>query len=201
MQARFSHDRLIDGQPASTGHASAGKVLGRYITGCIQIGVELKPTLPALEPATGTTVVASDMPAAATCLRGMPGVNPGHRTTPFLGFVLNKTSKLAEAPAVHPTGSLGHTLNLCSLANIRQILYHNDRARGNRLDNLLAQYMIAVPMEASLPASQFTQMALRRWRPRLLQGTSQPKVALFGISPAVSPQKPVLAGSGGTGKP
>src|SRR5438093_353999 len=83
QRQRIGHDWLVDTQPADSRFTTTGMVLGRDVASGIQVSIELIPTLPTNEDALGTTVGASNMPAAATHLRGMPGVNPSHRTAPF----------------------------------------------------------------------------------------------------------------------
>ena len=61
-------------------------ILCRNITGRIEVGMQVKPTFSTHKPTTGTAVVASSMPTAATGLRGMSRVDRNHRTTQFLGF-------------------------------------------------------------------------------------------------------------------
>src|SRR5262245_58115054 len=79
---RIGHDRLV-AQPVSREPAHTDTVLGRNIACAIQVGIHMIATLPTLEHALGTTVVAGPMPTAATALRGMSRVYHDHRTTPF----------------------------------------------------------------------------------------------------------------------
>jgi hypothetical protein len=44
-----SHSRHVDRVPAKTSHASFGKVLPRYISGRVQVGIQLVPTAAAAE--------------------------------------------------------------------------------------------------------------------------------------------------------
>ena len=89
------HDRLV-AQPTGRGPAPTGTVLGRDVPSSIQIGIEIKSTLPTLELALRTAVGAGGMPAAATSLRGMSRVYRNHRTTLFFGLVLYFALRLAN---------------------------------------------------------------------------------------------------------
>jgi hypothetical protein len=125
-------------------------VLSRNVTSSIQVGIEVIPTLPTNEYALGTAVGASNMPAAATRLRGMPGVDPSYRTTPFLGLVRNKALELGERPGVHPTLGFGTPFGLHPLANVLEVFQDNRSARLDRLNDLLGEHMIAVAAKAPL---------------------------------------------------
>src|SRR5262245_23483045 len=99
-------------------------VLGRNITSRIQVSIQMIPTLPTLEHALGTAVVAGRVPSAATHLRGMPGVNPSHRTTPFLGLVPDKALELSKRPGVHSTLGCRAPSGLHPFANVFEVFQH-----------------------------------------------------------------------------
>src|SRR5439155_23916715 len=99
-QVGGGHDRLV-AQPTSRGYAPTGTVLGRDVASGIQIGIETHATLPTPKIALRTAVVAGGMPTAATALRGMSRVNRNHRTTSFLGLVLNLGLETQKRPAMH----------------------------------------------------------------------------------------------------
>src|SRR6266542_2106795 len=144
------HDWLVDSQPADSRSTTIGMVLGRDVTSSVQVSIEMISTLPTDEYALRTAVGASNMPAAATHLRGMPGVNPSHRTTPFLGLIPDKTLELGERPAVHPALGFCAPFRLHPFANIFEVFQNNRRAGLGRLNDLLRKHMIAVTAEAPL---------------------------------------------------
>ena len=176
-------------------------VLGRDITRRVEVRMQLKATHPTHKPATGTAVVAGDMPTAATGLRGMPGVNPSHRTTPFLGFVRNKRLQLRKRPAMHPATGFGALADLRALADVRQVLQHQRCAGRRRLDNLLAQDMIAITAKAGLLPTRLPQMppgAFAALALKLALEVEQPPLNRF---PCGLAQKAVGARDGGLGDP
>src|SRR5947208_1050405 len=100
-------------------------VLGRDVTSSVQVSIEIIPTLPTDEHALGTAVGASNMPAAATRLRGMPGIDPSHPTAPFLGLVPDKALELGKRPGVHPALGLRAPFGLHPLANVLEVFQHD----------------------------------------------------------------------------
>src|SRR5262245_59743641 len=104
-------------------------VLRRDIASCIQVGIEMKSTLPTHEYALRTAVGTSMMPTAATLLRGMSRIDRNHRTTPFLGLVRNKAPELSERPGVHTALGRRAPLGLHPLANVLEVFQNNRRAR------------------------------------------------------------------------
>jgi len=64
------NDRLV-AQPTGRGHAPTGTVLGRNVARRIQVGIEMKSTLPTLEYTSRTAVVAGGMPTPAARLGGV----------------------------------------------------------------------------------------------------------------------------------
>jgi hypothetical protein len=100
-QVGRGHDRLV-AQPTGSGSAPTGTVLGRDVTSSIQVGIEMQSTLPTCELALRTAVVAGTMPTPAACLGGMSRIDRDHRTTPFLGLVLDFRFETGEWPAMHP---------------------------------------------------------------------------------------------------
>jgi hypothetical protein len=119
------HDRLV-AQPTGRGSAPTSTVLGRNVTSRIQVGIEMKSTLPTDEYALRTAVGAGRMPTAATSLRGMSRIDRDHRTTPFLGLVLDFAFETGERPAMHAAFGLplfARTLALlCPLLACRCLL-------------------------------------------------------------------------------
>ena len=187
------HDRLVDRQPASPGHAEADTVLGCDISGAIEVGMKLEATGPTTEPATGAAAVAGDLPAAATCLRGMPGVNPGHHTAPFLSLVLDEGTQLGEGPGVQTAG-LCPMPHLYSGPDVLEVLQHHHPTFRDGLDDLFREHVVAVATEAALLAAEFTQVALGGLGAPLLQGAAQLEPLGFDVAPAALTQEAVVAG-------
>src|SRR6266511_4484359 len=131
------HARLV-AQPTGRGSAPTGTVLGRDIASGVQVSIEMIPTLPTLEYALRTAVVASRMPTAATQLRGMSRVNRNHRTTPFLGLVRDFRLETGERPAMHPALRFAAPFRFHTLANVFQVLQHDRAARRGSLHDLFA---------------------------------------------------------------
>src|SRR5688500_2309515 len=99
-------------------------VLGRDITGGIEVSMQIIATHSTHNPATRTAVVAGTMPTAATALRGMSRVYRNHRTSPFLGFVLDTRFQLRERPGVHTPAGLCLAPHLRALPNVGQVFQH-----------------------------------------------------------------------------
>src|SRR5439155_23981650 len=131
---------------------------GRDIASGIQVSIEMKDALPTNEYALRTAVGASNMPAAATRLRGMPGVNPSHRTTPFLGLVRDKALELSKRPGVHPAPGLGTPLGLHPLTNVFEVFQYDRAARLDGLNDLFGEHMITVAAEAPLSVAYTFQV-------------------------------------------
>src|SRR5262249_44325268 len=155
-------------QPADSRSTTIGMVLSRDIARRIQVGIEMIPTLPTNEYALGTAVGASNMPAAATRLRGMPGIDPSHRTTPFLGLVRDKAPELGERPGVHPALGFAAPFGFHPLANVLEVFQNDRRAGRDRLNDLLGEHMIAVTAEAPLPTPYALEMPFGATCPFLL---------------------------------
>src|SRR5436305_10117913 len=98
------------------------------------------------------------MPTPAARLGGMSRIDRHHRTTPFLGFVPDKTFELSERPGVNAPLCFGLTTHLRALANIFQVFHHDRPTRFDQLDNLSGENVIAITTETSLPVTRPTQM-------------------------------------------
>jgi hypothetical protein len=105
----------------------------------------------------------------------MSRVNRNHRTTPFFGFVLNKTSELGKRPPVNTTAHCGLSSDLGALPNIGQTLDHDGTAGFNRADNLFTQDMITITPEAGLTRTNSFQVTLGAFCALLLQRSFQVK--------------------------
>ncbi len=103
-------DWLHDIQPTDSRFTTTGMVRSRDIASAIQVGIEMKSTFPTFELALRTAVVAGGMPTPAARLGGMSRVNRNHRTTPFLGFVLDFRFEARKRPRVHPALGLAAPL-------------------------------------------------------------------------------------------
>jgi hypothetical protein len=159
-------------------------VLGRDVASGVQVSIEMKSTLPTNEYALGTAVGASSMPAAATHLRGMSGINPNHRTTPFLGLVPDKALELSKRPGMHPALGFRAPLGLHPLADVFEVFQHDRAAWFNRLNDLLREHMITVAAEAPLPPPYTLEMPFCAARAFLLQPTLQVEQSpLSGLPP------------------
>jgi hypothetical protein len=180
------HDWLVDRQPTSITFSNAGMVLGRDITGRIEVGMQFKATSTTHKPTPGTAVGAGGMPTAATRLRGMSRIDRNHRTTLFLGFVRDKGFQLRERPRVHTAAGFGFPPHFRALPNIGQVLQDDRCAWRCRLHNLFTQHVIAVPTKARLFSAHPFQMPLGRLRALLLQGPIQMKQLAAGSFPSFS---------------
>jgi HD-GYP domain-containing protein (c-di-GMP phosphodiesterase class II) len=58
------------------------------------------------------------------------GIDPSHRTTPFLGFVRHERRDLRERPAMDAAAGFGLLADLRPLADVLQVLKHNRCARS-----------------------------------------------------------------------
>ena len=143
-------------------------------------------------PAVGT----GRMPATATPLRGMPGIDPSHRTTLGFRLVRDEGFHLREGPAVQPALLLGLPLRLDAAANVGEVFEDDRAARRRGLDNLLAQDVIAIPTKAGLPVAHAAQVPLGALCSGLLQGTAQLEVPAFGATPTFPSQKGIGARDG-----
>jgi hypothetical protein len=144
-------------------------VLGRDIASGVQVGIEMISTVPTNEHTLGTAVGAGAIPTAATHLRGMPGIDPSHPTTPFLGLVRDKALELSKRPGVHPTPGFGLSSHLHPLTNVFEVFQHDRRAWRGGLNDLFGKHMIAVAPEAPLSVAKEFQVPFGRLCALLLQ--------------------------------
>jgi len=196
MNTQLAYDRLIDRQPAKDGHAILGKVLSRNVTRPVQVGVQLKAALSTVEPSAGAAIVTGDVPAAATSLRGMPGINPGHRTAPLFSFVLDKGLQLSKRPRVQ-SAALSAVALLSSATDIGQVLQDKRSAFGDASGNFLGEDVVAVATEASLSPSESAQVTIGGLSTLLLEAAPELKQARLNASPAVLSQELIVGGDGG----
>lgn len=138
-------------------------VLGRNISGRIEVCMQLEATRPTHKATARTAVVAGLMPTAATGLRGMSRINCDHRTAPFFGFVRDKRADLRVRPTMHAARCLGFAPDRGATTDIGEVLKDNRCARLTRLDNLLTQDVIAILPKPCLLASQVSQVPFGRW--------------------------------------
>jgi hypothetical protein len=66
----------------------------------------------------------------------MPGINPSHRTTPFLGLVPDKALELSKRPGVHPAPGFGTPSRLHPLPNVVEVFQYDRRAWSGGLNDL-----------------------------------------------------------------
>ena len=150
--------------------------------------MQFKPTRTTLKTTSGTAVVAGDMPTATTGLRGLSRVYRNHRTTPFLGFVLNKGFELGKRPRVDTATGFGFALDLRALPNIGQVFQHNRRTTLGSRHDLLTQDVIVISPKARLLAPHSFQVALGRLRALLLQRASSETADLQPLSRPAGPK-------------
>ena len=96
------------------------------VPGCVAVGVIAMPTDHTQKLGLGFPVAFVDMPASPALAAGITGINDYNRNSGALGFVLYKTSKLAEAPVMQSVALLFSGLNLRS--DMRQIFERNTEA-------------------------------------------------------------------------
>ena len=159
--------------------------------------MQLEATGTTHKTALGTTVVTGLMPAAATGLRGMPRVHPGHRQAAFLRFVREKRGELRKRPAMQAPFGLCLPFGTDALAYIRQVFEDQCATRGGSLDKLLRQDMITVTPKASLGMPEVAQVPLGAFGAALLQHALETEVAAFSGLPGFLAQK--LVGRGHCG--
>lgn len=157
-------------------------------------------TGPTHKQVAGAAVVAGLIPAAATGLRGMPGVNPSHRTAALLSLVRDKALQLGERPAVDAAAGRGLAPDLRARTNVPQVLQHNCCAGQRGLHDLLRENVVTIAPEAGLFAPQPPQVSLGRLRAPLLQGPLQLEVPAFACFPGPLAQKAVVRRDGGAGQ-
>ena len=195
---RIGHDWLVDTQPANSSFTTIGMLLGRDSARRMHVGIEMIATRPTFEYALRTAVGASNMPAAATSLRGMPGINPSHRTTPFFGFVPDKALTLGKRPGVHAAPGFGMPSGFHALANARKVFQDDGSARLDGLNDLLGEHMIAVTAEVLLSVAHTLEMPFCAARPFLLQRAREIKQPTFDRLPPLLAQKAIVGCDGGT---
>jgi hypothetical protein len=183
----------LTGRLASLSSTEAGTVLRGNISGGVQIRMQLKATHTAFEERPSPTIVAGYMPTATTGLRGMPGVNPGHRTTARFRFVPDKGVQLCEGPAMQAALVLSLPFSFDAPSNVRQVFKDDRTTWVYSVDDLLTQDMITVAPKPGLPAPYLLQVAFCALRPGVLQGPTQFEGTTFHRSPALLPEKLVRA--------
>ncbi len=186
---RIRDDWLHDRQPAGRGYTSTGMVLGRDVTGGVEVGIEMKTAFPTPKRASGTAVVAGDMPAAATGLRSVPWVNHGYRTTSFLGLVRNKALELSERPGVHLALRLCSPSDLHPLTDVFEIFQHDRAAWLGSTNDLFGEHMITVSTKAPLLMAYTSQMASGAFGSLLLQRSLEMKQPCLDRLPAPFAEK------------
>ncbi len=93
----------------------------------------------------------------------MAWVNGNHTLSTLLGLVGDEAFQLSKAPTVQPSLQLALAL-LDATTNVRQVLQHIRGASRAALDDVLAQYVVTVPVEAQVLATQLFQVAFGRLR-------------------------------------
>ncbi len=81
-----------------------------------------------------------------------------------LSLVGDKTSKLGIAPSVMPTTLASPSL-LGACADLGQVFDHDHAARPGTRNNLLGEYVVAIPAKPSLPAAHVLEMSRPISRP------------------------------------
>lgn len=158
----ISHDRQVDRLPAQISSTDLSTVLGRDIPSRVQVGVDFKPTFMTLELGTRAAVVLGCVSTARASLRGISRVYRDHRTTPLLGLVLDKLTKLGEGPGMQPSLGRSFFLGLDSLSYVGEVFENNCPTSGGRLNDLFGQDVVAITTKSSLGPAQFLQMPFGR---------------------------------------
>src|SRR5258706_2138749 len=156
----------------------------------------MKSTLPTDEYALRTAVGAGRMPTAATCLRGMSRIDRDHRTTPFLGLVLDFGFETQKRPAMHAAFGLplfGGTLALPGpLADVVKVFQHDRITRAGAGHDLLTQDVISILPKPRPSAFELSQMPFGRLGAFLLQRADLPKISSFDRFPAPLSQEVIV---------
>ena len=128
----------------------------------------------------------------------MSRVNRNHRTTPFLGFVLDKGFELRERPAMHAAAGFG-ALRLIFVRFRMSVRFSSTIVAPGSTDghDLLTQDMIAVAAEARLLVAHPFQMPFGRLRALLLQRPLEMKQPAFDRLPRPLAQEAIVARDGG----
>lgn len=175
-------------------------VLYLDITTTVEIGVEFKTTLPALETRLRATIGTMNMTTTRTALRCLAWVNPNDHTTLRLCFVSKQIPQTVERPLVHST-----LLLLATLFRIRadflQVLNDDQSARSYRLNQLPTDNVVAIRPKPSRLARQLFEMSFGRLRAFGLKRTLQPEIPAFHCFPGTLTEKFVVGGDGRTGDP
>jgi hypothetical protein len=150
------------------------------------------PTLPTPKHALTPAVVASDVPTAATLLRGMSWINHDHRTTSFFGLVLDFRLEARKRPRVHPSLGLSAPFGLHPLPKVFEVFQHDRRAWPGGRHDLLAEDMIGIFPKSRPTLFQLSQMPFGRLCAPLLQGADVLEVATFDRFPASLAQEAVV---------
>jgi hypothetical protein len=131
----------------------------------------------------------------------MSRINRNHRTTAFLGLVLDFGFQTGEGPAMHPAPGSGAPFGLHSVADVFEVFQDNRCTHiGSRYD-LLAQDVIGVLAKARSVPFDFTQVPLGTFRAFLLQRANQLEVAAAGSLPALLAQKAIVGRNCRAGNP
>lgn len=95
----------------------------RYVSGGVLICVCFVPAAQTPEHGLGFSVALVDMPAFRAFPAGVSRVDSYNRDASLLGFVLDKSSKLAEAPIVQTFPLL--FVGLTAGADVREVFQHD----------------------------------------------------------------------------
>lgn len=196
-----SHDRHVDRVPTHVGYTGLGTVLGRNVSRGIQVGMQGEPALSALEHGARTAVVLCCVSTARALLRGMPGINPDHRTTAFFGFVLDELFDLSKGPSVDPPLGFGVPFCFNPSSNVGQVFQNDGPSRGGCSDDLFGEDVVTVATEPFLGLADLLEVAFRALGSSGLQSSLQLEQSVFDGPPSLLPEKLVVGCDGRLGKP
>ena len=175
-------------------------VLGRDISGRVEVCMQLKATLATHKATARTAVVAGVMPTPTAGLGGMSRINRDHRTAPFFGLVRDKGAQLRKGPAMHAARGFGLTLDGGAGADVSQVFNDEGCARRVGLHQARTQGMIAVSAEAGLFPSQMPQVSFGRGGATALELALELEALALDVLPAFLPQECRLTRHSGLGQ-
>jgi hypothetical protein len=127
-------------------------------------------------------------------------VNIGHYATTFLCLIDEKIPQAVERPLMHGA-SLYFAILLCVVSDFPQILNHYGRARGNALNQLPTDNVIAIQAKPRDFVRELLQMSLRTIAAFALKRTLQPEIPAFRVFPGTFTKKSIIRCNSGTSNP
>lgn len=149
-------------------------------------------TIFALEKRLRFAVAAFGVPAFMASLAGVARINRDYQTAFIHRFVSQKRAQLRETPRVQTAFGFTAT-DFGSLANLRQVFQHDNRTRGQTLQNLLGKNVVTIAPEPLLASRKALEVPSGTSRTVRLQSPLQTKRALFELFPTTLPVKAIVA--------